>query len=88
MTEPQPDAHTVPPGPAPTPESPTVVVKIVPPGVPQVSFNMKGEGARLLANWMLDQAKMLLLTQPTDAERSQLVKPTNGIRGILNRLPH
>ena len=41
---------------------------------------------RPMALWLLEQGKLLVLTQASDQERSALVKPPGGMDGLLRRM--
>lgn len=73
---------------APTPETTNVV--------PFVTVRLSNTGEELQTNlppiqrpmilWLLERAKMLVLTQASEQEKSALVKPTNGVSGLLKRM--
>ena len=63
-----------------------MIVTILPNGAPQIRCNVKGLLMRPMALWLLEQGKLLVLTQASDQERSALVKPPGGMDGLLRRM--
>ena len=36
--------------------------------------------------WFLEQAKLMVLTQPSDKEHSSVIAPGNGLAGLMKRM--
>ena len=70
-------------GQAVPPEPPVLIVRLLDTGLPQVQLS-KGLG-RPMALFLLEHAKLMLLTQPMDEARPTLVKP-NGLDGLRQRM--
>ena len=51
----------------------------------QLKTNVAPAGRPLIL-WMLEQAKLLILTQPSDKEKAQIVKPNGFMSGMLKRM--
>lgn len=69
-------------------EPPFVLLTRLTTGALQVRTNLKGEGHRMAMLWMLEMAKLMILTQPSDDQRSTMVAPRPGAgrNGFLRKI--
>ena len=72
------------PPPDRTKEIPFVTVRLAKTGE-ELQTNL-APTQRPLILWLLERAKMLVLTQVSEQEKTALVKPTNGVSDLLKRM--
>ena len=70
---------------SPTPRPPPFVTITTQDGKFQLQTNLAPELKPMIL-WFLEQAKLMVLTQPSDKEHSSVIAPGNGLAGLMKRM--
>ena len=67
------------------PQAPFITISLPSDKPLQMQTNLPPE-ARPMVLWLLEQAKLIVLTQPSEQEKAKLVKPNGFVSGMLKRM--